>query len=121
MEPLPLRERAIKTIKWLVLFVIVLAWFKPRIDGRPPDPTLAFFVAMPLYIALYRLFYGSGDELLEGIKYSLTPDWLSLVFGELGRDLLTSAKLFLWLVLCGGAAWQVLAYYRHVFALGHPA
>ena len=51
MNPLSLRERLVKAIKWLAPFGLVLAYFKPRAGGQEPGDALGFLVCIPLYIS----------------------------------------------------------------------
>lgn len=52
MNSLSLGERLVKSIKWLVLFGMVLAYFKPGSATQPPGAALGYLVCIPLYIAI---------------------------------------------------------------------
>lgn len=47
---------------------------------------------------LYWLLFDDWHEFLTAIKYTLTPNWLSFLRGDLGRDWTYSYKLFWWIL-----------------------
>lgn len=119
MEPdsLSFGQRLVKSIKWLVMFVLVLAYFKPGSGGQEPSAALGFLVCIPLYIAIYRVLYGNVEELFGDIGFVFTPDILSLMFGELLRDWARSAKVGVLIVLCVLCATAINSYYSHSYEL----
>jgi len=114
MDSLPFGQRLVKSIKWIVLFALVLAYFKPG-HGEKPSTALGFLVCIPLYIAIYRILYGRVEDLFEGIGYFFTPDLLSLMFGELLRDWEKSTKVVIFLVCCFFSATSINSYYSHSY------
>jgi hypothetical protein len=121
MNPLSFQERAIKSIKWLVLFAILLACFKPGVGSQAPGALRVFLVCTPLFIAIYRILYARMEDLFDGIGYIFTPDLLSAAFGELTEDWLKSAKVFVWVASCVFVFTGIGSYYEHAYELTRHA
>jgi hypothetical protein len=117
MNPLSLQQRLYGSLKWFLLFVLALAYFKPRVGGDAPGTALAFLVCIPLYYAIYRILYGCAEELFEGIGYIFTPDLLSLAFGQYLDDLFKSYKVMIWVALCVLSGMRVDSYYGQAYQL----
>lgn len=60
---------------------------------------------LPLYWVLVRILFGGAEGFLEAIRYALTPDLLSMFFGELGSDWSAEIKLGLFGLISTGAVW----------------
>lgn len=61
---------------------------------------IAIIVSITVLILIYRFFFQDTDEFREAWRYTLTPDWLSFLWGEHVEDHVASNKLFLF-HLCG--------------------
>ena len=57
---------------------------------------------------LFKVFFSDSDDLWECIRYSFTPDIISMFRGEFWEDYVKSAKLTIYLALVFGSA--VLTY-----------
>ncbi|WP_234340163.1 hypothetical protein [Gorillibacterium timonense] len=55
---------------------------------------------IPVYRYLFRVFFGSRDEFREAVKYSFTPDLLSLFRGRYWKDQFGEAKLSFFFFCC---------------------
>jgi len=63
-------------------------------------------------VLTFRLMFPSNDEFAESVKYSFTPDIVSLFKGEYSKDYLGELRLGGWLFLggvVGFMTWWVLA------------
>jgi len=56
---------------------------------------------IPLFMFIGRFFFRSRENFLEAVKFSFTPNLISLLFGEYGRDVWTSFKLAVFIIVCG--------------------
>ena len=68
--------------------------------NQTTDPLIkAAVLCVPLYYVYWRFIFGSWDEFLDALRFWFTPNWLSLLRGELGDDLFAGAKM-LFFLLC---------------------
>ncbi|NMO97025.1 hypothetical protein HII30_14760 [Paenibacillus lemnae] len=56
---------------------------------------------LPVYRFLYRLLFINRDDLNESIKYTFTPDIISLFRGRYIKDWIGETKLTFFLFICG--------------------
>jgi hypothetical protein len=55
---------------------------------------------IPVYLGLGRLMFDDWSGFFESIRFSLTPDFISMFRGEWEQDLWESLKLFIFVGLC---------------------
>ncbi|NLP35034.1 MAG: hypothetical protein GX359_07555 [Clostridiales bacterium] len=53
-----------------------------------------------VYKLLFNIIFGSKDEFKNSMRYSLTPDIISLFKGEYWKDQVGEFKLGIFIVLC---------------------
>ncbi len=73
---------------------------------------IAWIVALPVTAlvgsGLFRLIFEDADDFWDCVKYSFTPDLVSMFRGEYGEDMMQSLKLSFFLLLtigAGGLTW----------------
>ncbi|WP_222708650.1 hypothetical protein [Paenibacillus sp. N3.4] len=57
-------------------------------------------VNIPVYRLLFRVFFTDDDDFKESVKYSLTPDLISLFRGRYWKDKFGQTKITFFAVLC---------------------
>ncbi|MEO3944970.1 hypothetical protein [Gorillibacterium sp. CAU 1737] len=57
-------------------------------------------VNIPVYKYLFRVFFSSREDFKEAVKFSFTPDLLSLFRGRYWKDQFGEAKLSFFLFCC---------------------
>lgn len=62
-------------------------------------------VNIPLYWLIGWAFFKDWGDFCECVKYSLTPDVISLFRGEWNEDRWAQLKLGLWTLACAGAVY----------------
>jgi len=58
---------------------------------------------VPLYLGLGWLFFDDWAGFLESLGFWFTPEWFSMFRGELLDNWWNSAKVLVFVLLCGGA------------------
>lgn len=54
-----------------------------------------------LFLYIRRVLFKDWEELWEAVQYTLIPNFLSFLFGELHRDWWLSVKFVILVALCG--------------------
>jgi hypothetical protein len=72
---------------------------------------------VPLYLGLGWLFFEDWGGFFECVRFWFTPDWISMIGGELVDDLWGTTKLFIFIALCAGA---VYGEYQLIFGKPQP-
>ena len=57
---------------------------------------------VPVYLFFGKSFFGGWGGFVEALRYSFTPDVISLFRGEFGEDRWQSMKLGFFVLLCVG-------------------
>ena len=70
---------------------------------------------IPAYLFLGWIFFKDWDDFGECIRYSLTPDIVSLFRGEYWDDERATFKLWFWLLACAGCVLAEAHYFLKVF------
>ena len=74
-------------------------------------------VAVTLLAArvLFRLFFSDNDDFWECVRFTFTPDIISLFRGEYFQDVTKSFKLSAWIIASVGSGILTGLFIRHVF------
>lgn len=68
---------------------------------------------IPLYLGLGWVIFRSWSGFWECVRFYFTPDWFSMIRGELMEDWWGTLKIFVFVALCVGAV-----YGEHEFFFG---
>jgi len=71
---------------------------------------------VPLFIFIGRFFFHSKEDFWEAVKFSFMPNFISFFFGEYRRDVWTSFKLGVFIVVCGILVYgesNIIQYFSH--------
>jgi hypothetical protein len=71
--------------------------------------------SIPFYIAVAWAYFGDWHGFVESIRYSLTPDIISLLRGEWEDDQWAQLKLVFYILTCAGITWGVHIIVRNLF------
>lgn len=71
---------------------------------------------IPLYKVYFRMMFESMEDFNECIRYSFTPDIISLFRGEYCRDYFGEMKLGIFIFLCCGSIWLEYTIIRTIFS-----
>ena len=58
---------------------------------------------IPMFLVVVKLFFDDWDGFRDALKFSFTPDIISMVRGEWAQVYLAEMKLFLCLAFCAAA------------------
>ena len=72
---------------------------------------LVFVCGLPFILAAGRLAFGSWSGFFEGVRFLLTPDFISMLRGEWGEDQFATAKILLFVFVCGLAVYSAHRYF----------
>jgi len=61
---------------------------------------IAVIAGLGVMVLLFKPFFGNADGFFECLKFWLTPEIFSLIFGKFFQDIFSEMKLGLW-ILCG--------------------
>lgn len=62
--------------------------------------TVLLFINLPIYYLVFKRMYKSTDEFLEALRYYFQPDMLSTAKGELFKDMKSSRKIGMFILVC---------------------
>ena len=85
---------------FFILMRLALSYMKSRDLDSISVGILMVLGNIPIYLVLGRIVFGSIEKFGEAFRFYITPDLVSLMFGEFLRDFWQSLKFVLWLILC---------------------
>lgn len=75
------------------------------------------FLNIPLYKALFRLFFVDDNDYNQSIKHAFTPNIISLFRGEYWQDRLNTIRLQFYVLLCIGIVFLEFFLIRYAISL----
>jgi hypothetical protein len=75
------------------------------------------FLNIPLYKALFRLFFVDDNDYNQSIKHVFTPNIISLFRGEYWQDRLNTLRLQFFVLLCIGIVFLEFFLIRYAISL----
>ena len=112
-ESIDLEERLKRSVKWFILWVIVVFFAWP--SGEPGEGSLAYatLVCVPFLFAVIRIAYDSASSLSEAFEYACTPDFVSYLFGEFWKDIASEVRLMaVFAAQAGAVSFVYWLYYK---------
>ena len=86
-----LSTRFIKSIKWLVAWIVLIIYYLKTGNFAEYDIWNAIGLSLPFYIAMYRVFFNNIDELMAvtgslmiGGMFYLVPEIFDLILPNIG-------------------------------------
>jgi hypothetical protein len=117
MNNLTYKERIVKSIKWFLLWGILITFFNPEVDSTQPEISRVIILSIPFYIATYRILYEKVEDFFNGIRYIFIPNIISFIFGKYDADVDASLKLFIWAVISIVETAYVANYHSQLFRI----